>query len=51
MKDKIQRLLDQIKRDFPDGCDGLECKDCPLLAGINDPRQGLCDAIQGLHNR
>ena len=28
MKDKIQKLLDQIKRDFPDGCSGVICGEC-----------------------
>jgi len=30
MRDKIQKLLDQIRRDFPNGCEDLDCSDCPL---------------------
>ena len=48
MKDKIEKLLEQIKRDFPDGCAGLDCKDCPLGGHIDDVENGLCRAIQRL---
>lgn len=30
MKEKIQALCEQVKRDFPNGCRGISCGDCPL---------------------
>ena len=49
MKDKIQRLLDQIKRDFPDGCGERDCSTCPLEQ--HPTREGvlLCDMLVKLH--
>lgn len=49
MKDKIQALLDQIKRDFPDGCDERDCSTCPLEQ--HPTREGvlLCDMLVKLH--
>lgn len=51
MKEKIQKLLDQIKRDFPDGCTGLECSDCPLLTTKGGVQSHLCDAIRAASMR
>ena len=44
MKDQIQKLLDQIKRDFPNGCDSMDCKDCPLDRGDAVAVQ-VCDML------
>lgn len=47
MSDKIQKLLDQIRRDFPNGCEGQDCNHCPLYSEEpNTLIRKLCDAVE-----
>ena len=44
---KIEELITYIKENFPMGCEGISCKDCPL----NDKHPGsvdgrLCNFLQ-----
>lgn len=49
MSEKIQKLLDQINRDFPDGCTGIDCDDCPLnLSASGDVGTDLCDLLESM---
>jgi len=44
MKDEIQALYDQIERDFPNGCQGLSCDECPLTPR-DEVRYHLCQTL------
>lgn len=46
MKGKIETLLRHVKRDFPNGCIGFDCKDCPLLTSKDPVAVHLCKAIR-----
>ena len=48
MRDKIEKLLEQIKRDFPDGCAELDCvfDDCPLNTNENTLKHELCKLLK-----
>ena len=30
LEEKIAALVEHIKKEFPKGCTGVECKECPL---------------------
>ena len=46
MKEKIKALLDQIKRNFPNGCKDVYCDDCPLNdADHATVEMRLCDLL------
>jgi len=45
--DRIEKLIKQIKKDFPDGCSELDCNKCPLRS-LSDAQTGLCVAIRRL---
>jgi len=47
MNDKIEKLLEQIKKDFPVGCDGILCENCPLDNHSDDgtPESAVCEML------
>jgi len=52
MKDRIQALLDQIHRDFPDGCRGMNCTTCPLRTTKDGVKHYLCQTLtEKMHYR
>lgn len=47
MNNKIQKLLDQIKEDFPNGCEGMDCDKCPCFTEERDTlERKVCDAVE-----
>ena len=44
-EEKIAALVEHIKKEFPKGCKGVNCDDCPLL---HTNYKGLCVTMREL---
>ena len=45
---KIEALLERIQKEFPTGCTGLDCKDCPLDGKIGNLETRLCGILMSM---
>jgi len=48
---KIQGLIDYIDIELPDGCQDLNCVDCPLHRSQRGVRGNLCAALRAQKNK
>ena len=46
--EKIEALLERIKKELPRGCEGLECEDCPLDGKIGDLETRICGIMMSM---
>ena len=45
--DKIFSLITHIETEFPHGCEGVKCEECPLHQELG-ANQDLCNALRWL---
>ena len=42
---KIVELHDRVQKEFPAGCDGIICEDCPLNTKTGIVKQTVCEMM------
>jgi len=46
-EEKITALVEHIKKEFPNGCDDVECSDCPLnFAEYYSTKRAVCEMLR-----
>ena len=52
-EEKITALVEHIKKEFPEGCKGVECDNCPLFESkIGEPMEcDICEMLAMIESR